>query len=527
MKPADLAIRFAYFLEESPRYRRIKGAAYDLLENPQSPVRPYFDFFMMALVLTSVFILLYDVRHHLGHWAVKFEGLVVVVFVLEYLARLWVYDDAHKHIIEVYEESELIDEPFRLSRALREILRSKWDYVSSPLAVIDLLAIFPSYRPLRILRLFLLFRLFKLFRYTQNIQEFGAVLREKKAEFLTLFSFLLFILIVGSSAIYLFESANHGGQVHGFFEGIYWALVTLSTVGYGDITPHSFEGRLVTMVLILSGIGVISFFTSIVVSAFQEKLGEVRERQVAGRLAKLKDYTVICGYGRVGQVVAKHLARDHQPFVIVDESLEAVREARRAGHLAVHGRAQRFGMLRMLGVGGNARRVLCLTGDDVVNVYITLTARQLDEKIEIISRANHHRTLKKLELAGASRALEPYKIVGLIAGEYIGQPVAFEAIQGILMGQEEIALEAVRVPEGSWLEGKRVGETPLEALRLILFGVITPLERESDHVRHYYDLSAHRFQFNPGDDFILLGGDMLLVFGHRYSILRLRHRLKS
>jgi len=526
MRLSDLVIRAAYWLEESQRYRKVKRAAYDLLENPHSTIRPYFDFFMMMLVLTSVFVLLYDVRHQLGHWAVKFENLVVVIFIIEYLARLWVYDDIHRHVIEVYEESELINEPFRVSRALREILRSKWAYVSSPLAIIDLLAIIPSYRPLRILRLFLLFRLFKLFRYAQNIQEFGSVLREKQSELFTLLTLLLFILVIGSSAIYLFESSSHGGEVHGFFEGIYWALVTLSTVGYGDITPQTFEGRLVTMVLILSGIGVISFFTSIVVSAFQEKLGEVRDRQVLGQLQKKKDYTVICGHGRVGQVVAGYLHQDHQPFVVIDENREVVMAARRRGYLAVHGKAQRLGMLRKLGVGRNARRILCLTGDDVVNVYITLTARQLDEKIEIISRANHHRTMKKLMLAGASHAVEPFKVVGLIAGEYIGQPVAFEAVQGILMGQEEIALEAVRVPRGSWLDGRRVEEAPLEELRLILFGVITPLERESDHVRHHYDLRAHRFQFNPGADFVLLGEDMLLVFGHRYSILRLRHRLK-
>jgi len=134
----------------------------------------------------------------------------------------------------------------------------------------------------------------------------------------------MFILMVGSSAIYLFESPESGGQIDGFFEGIYWALVTLSTVGYGDITPHTPEGRFVTMVLIISGIGVISFFTSIVVSAFQEKLGEVHDRQVASLLQKKKDYVVICGFGRVGQVVAEYLHRDRQQFVVIDVERERV-----------------------------------------------------------------------------------------------------------------------------------------------------------------------------------------------------------
>ncbi|RTZ80341.1 MAG: potassium channel protein, partial [Gammaproteobacteria bacterium] len=180
MSLSDRIVRLAYELEESPRYRRVKQAAYDLLENPHSPIRPYFDIFMMLLVLTSVFFLLYSVKHHLGQWAGTFENVVVTLFILEYLGRLWVYDSIHGHIIEEYEKAELINEPFRLRHALVEILRSKWAYVTTPMAIIDLLAILPSYRPLRILRLFLLFRLFKLFRYAQNIQEFGSVLKEKR-----------------------------------------------------------------------------------------------------------------------------------------------------------------------------------------------------------------------------------------------------------------------------------------------------------------------------------------------------------
>ncbi len=527
MSPSDWLVRLAYELEESHRYRRFKHRVWELLEDPHAPVRPYFDIFMMTVVLVSVFLLLYSVKHQVGPWAGWFEDGVVTLFVIEYLARLWVYDDVHRHVIEAYEKSELVNEPFRAGPALWSAIRAKWRYMTTPLAIVDLLAILPSYRPLRILRIFLLFRLFKLFRYAQNIQEFATVFREKRLELFTLFTFLTFILLVGASAIYLFEAREEGGQIDSFFESIYWALVTLSTVGYGDITPNSAEGRLVTMVLIIGGLGVISFFTSIVVSAFQEKLGDVHDRQVATLLQKKKGYVVICGFGRVGEVVAGFLEGDHRDFVVVDDDEARVSEARRRGYLAVRGRAEELGMLRKLGVGRAAGTVLCLTGNDVANVYATLTARQLDPGIQIISRANHHGTLHKLMLAGADHALEPYKIVGLIAGEYVGQPVAFEAIHGIVMGQKDIALETVRVPRGSWLDGRPIGEVPLADFRLILFGVITPLDRESDEVRSAYDLGRLRFQFNPGADFVVVGDDLLLVFGHKYSVLRLRHRLKS
>jgi len=236
---------------------------------------------------------------------------------------------------------------------------------------------------------------------------------------------------------------------------------------------------------------------------------------------------VICGFGRVGQVVAEYLSRDKLPFVIIDSDVEVVELARRLGYLAVEGKSERISLLQMLGVGRSAGKILCLTGDDVVNVYVTLSARQLDEKITIISRANQRQSVGKLLHAGANHAIEPFRIVGLIAGEYVGQPVAFEAIHGIVMGENDITLEAIRVPPDSWLDGKSIGEARLEEMRLILFGVITSMDRSSNHVRKHFDLESRRFQFNPGADFVLLGNDMLLVFGHKYSVSHMRQQLRS
>jgi len=121
MSITDYVIQTAYELEESKRYQRRKQAVYDLLENPHSRIRPYFDIFMMLLVISSVFILLFSVKHHLGAWAGWFENAVLVFFVLEYLGRLWVYDDVHKVVLEEYEKSELINEPYRLSKAFRAV----------------------------------------------------------------------------------------------------------------------------------------------------------------------------------------------------------------------------------------------------------------------------------------------------------------------------------------------------------------------------------------------------------------------
>ncbi|MFC1601937.1 NAD-binding protein [Pseudomonadota bacterium] len=526
MSFAKLLVQRCYVLEDSLRYRRIKQFFYDLLENPHAPVRPYFDLGMIVLVLTSVFLLIYAVKNDLGWFGDVFERVAVTIFLLEYLARLWLYSDSHKVIIEHYERSEFINAPFQLWTALQEVMRKKWDYMITPLALIDLLAIIPSYRPLRFLRIFLLFRLFKLFRYSRSINQFARVLSEKRFEFLVLFFFLVFVVFTAASAIYFFEARSEGGDIDSFFDGIYWAVVTVSTVGYGDITPQTAEGRFVTLMLIMCGFGVIAFTTSIIVSAFSEKMPEIRRNRAFSEIEKRNNHTVLCGFGRIGQVVAERLYADREHFVVVDPDRENINLARQHGYLAIEGNAESVELLQNIGVAERAQRILCLTDDDVINVYITLTARHMNPDIEIISRANKEETASKLVQAGANHTVLPYKIVALVAGEYAGQPVAFEAIRGILTGGSELGMDTIPVHENSSLNGRSLGSINFCHQKLTLFGVIGRSDRKHHEIDQTYDLKTSRFLFNPGPELVLQAGDFLVVFGHQLSIVHFRDCLE-
>ncbi len=101
---------------------------------------------------------------------------------------------------------------------------------------------------------------------------------------------------------------NPDSPIDTFFDAVYWAMATLSTVGYGDITTVTTEGRVVAMTLIVSGIGVLAFSTSIVVAAFQERLGDLHEYRILAELERVQGYTLICGFGEVGQEVAEHMS---------------------------------------------------------------------------------------------------------------------------------------------------------------------------------------------------------------------------
>lgn len=358
-------------MQGSARYTGLKQTVYNLLENPRAPIRPYFDIFMILLVLTTVWMLIYEVKHDLGMFGDLFEMIAVGIFIIEYLLRFWIFNDSHKVILERYERAEFINQPFQVWPALWRAFLEKIRYVVQPLAIIDLLAIIPSYRPLRFLRIFLLFRLFKLFRYTRSISEFVKVLSEKRIELVTLFIFMAFITFTAATAIFFFEADQQDAQITGFFDSVYWALVTMSTVGYGDITPHTTEGRVVTLVLIIAGLGVISFFTSIIVSAFGEKIDEIRAHRIYSEVERKRIDTLICGFGRVGQVVAERMAGDKRAFIVIDPLDENALIAKQRGYLAVVGDGEDTELLSSLGIEKRIQRLLCLTGDDVVNVYTT------------------------------------------------------------------------------------------------------------------------------------------------------------
>ncbi len=523
---ARILVYIAYFFKNSERYQRSKRFFYDLLENPKSKNKTRFDLFMITLVMISVSSLVYQVEHEMGEWGVWLEYFVVTVFIIEYLLRLWVYSDSHRLIIDYYEHCEYLSIRFSVFKAIRKVIRYKLEYVFSPAAIIDLLAILPSYRSVRILRIFLIFRLFKLLRYSQNMKMFADIIRSKRFELLTLMVFLGFLVFIASIAIYLFENPSSGGEVGHLYDAVYWAIVTISTVGYGDITPMTAGGRLVAMVLILTSLGVLAFFTSIIVAAFNDQIDGLRTNRIFSELERLSDLIIICGYGRVGQQLAELLFNDKQRFVIIDRSPQCIEEAKQSGFLALQADATHNDILERVGINKNVATVICATGDDVINVYITLTCRHLSRKVQIISRANRHENLNKLYQAGANTVIEPFIISGLLAAEYIGQPVAFEAITGILHGQKNIILEVIKVKPNSILDNQNIGELDFSAKKLTLVGVISHNPMHLKH-KNKYRIKQQHFYFNPPATFKLQADDIIVVLGRDVSISHFRDQVEQ
>lgn len=521
-------VRLAYRLDESRRYQTVKGFFHSLLEDRNSRRKGWFDLFMILLVISSVILLILDVRSDIGPWGGALEAFAVSVFILEYLLRLWVWSDARRIIIEHYEHALFLDQPFRSWPALKAIAASKWAYMTTPLAIIDLLAILPSYRPFRVLRLFLLFRLFKLFRYARSVNEFARVLAEKRFELGTLAMFVGFIVFASSTAIYVFEADSPGSNIHSFFDAIYWSMVTLSTVGYGDIIPTTEAGRTITLLLIISGLGVLAFSTSIIVAALTEKLGLLRHQRVWTEIERHRGTTVIFGYGRIGEMLADELADSTGKLIIVDKHPERVELARSKGLLVIETDIAEQELEGQRTLLERAKAVVCATNDDRTNAFVTLTARSINPKLEIVTRANRKGVRKKLLLAGANHVVEPFEMVALAAAQSVGHPVAFDALHNFMGHESRHDVDIVPIPPDSTLTQCTLQDIDFAAARLILFGVLV---QPDTHLQRGFalsnKLSNKEFRFNPKADFHIEEGDILVVLGHSESIQQFRDAVES
>jgi voltage-gated potassium channel len=521
-----MIVKFAYFLKSSERYQNVKCFFYNLLINPNSRYNGYVAFFIISMVLLSVFFLIHEIDHQVTELSRMLERAILVVFTVEYLLRFWLASDSHKIILEHYEESRYLGIKFPLFLTLKKVVLAKIRYVITPMAIIDLLAILPSYENFRFLRIFMVFRLLKLFRHFHSIKVFVSILDNKRFELYTLGIFLSFLIFIGGIVIYLFESHADGGQIKNLFDGFYWTIVTLSTVGYGDISPHSTSGRIVAIVLIFAGIGILSFFTSIMVSGFSEEIDHLRENRTYTEIKRYNDFVIVCGFGRVGQHIAKQLAKDKLKFVVIDAVEQNILKAKELSYTAILADASKNGVLQNAGINNGASSVLCTTDDDVINVYITLTARNLNKNVHIITRANNIDNVKKMYQAGASNVIRPFEIAGMVVAEYVGQPVAFEAILGIIHADSDIVMETLKVHLGSNLECVEISSIDFLQRKMILLGVISSNPEHRIH-KNSYAIKNQHFYFNPPNHFLLRADDLLVVLGRTISVEYFRSQIEK
>lgn len=284
-------------------------------------------------------------------------------------------------------------------------------------------------------------------------------------------------------------------------DALYMAVITITTVGYREVYPLSSAGKLFTIVLLL--VGVATLFAAIALVGEMAIQIEITRFFTGDRMQekidRLAGHYLICGFGRVGQQVATEFARHKVPFVVVDKNPEPLALCKQKGYLCVDGDASRDEALLRAGIK-RARGLIACADSDEVNVYVILTARELNPDLYIVSRANYHESEAKLRRAGADRVISPYAIGGRRMAMMAIKPLVVDALDTVMYaGPLALALEELEVAEGSPLahltvDQARRGEA--RGLTILAIG-----KREKGLIVH------------PSGDTLIEPGDRLVVLG--------------
>ncbi len=251
-----------------------------------------------------------------------------------------------------------------------------------------------------------------------------------------------------------------------WLEALYMTVITLSTVGFGEVRPLSPNGRLFTVVLIMVGVGSAAYLFTLlgdyIVSGELE--GTLRRRRWMDRLRKLNHHYLICGCGRMGEQVAQELHRLGQPFVLIDRHPEHLEAAQSRGFLTVHGDPTEEEVLELAGVK-RARGLVAVLETDADNLFLVLTARNLNPDLFIVAQAISEATEKKLYAAGADRVVSPFLIAGYRMASWLVRPYVVSFLETTMRNRDlgEMWMEEVRVAPDSELVGKSLAEADIRA----------------------------------------------------------------
>ena len=245
-------------------------------------------------------------------------------------------------------------------------------------------------------------------------------------------------------------------------DSLYMAVITVSTVGYGEVRPLSAGGRALTVAVIVLAVATLGYSATAIGAYLAEGhlVQDFRRRRMERAIRRLRDHYIICGGGRFGREVAAEFSRSRASYVVVDLEPEECAIATLRDALFVQGDAGNDEALLAAGVDRAGGLISALPEDDA-NLFVVLSARQLNPKLTIITQANEQRSTDKLRLAGADRVVSPYRIAGHSMASALLRPTVVEFIE--LAHRERIGLhlEELLVPEHSPLIGKSIHEAAL------------------------------------------------------------------
>lgn len=299
----------------------------------------------------------------------------------------------------------------------------------------------------------------------------------------------------------------------GVLDALYMTVITVASVGYSEVQTLSSAGRIYTIFLIFLGLGFFVYVAGAVVQFMVE--GQIRDalgrRRLDRKINQLENHYIICGYGRIGRVLCRKLKRRPLDLVVIEKDPELIPVMEADGMLYLSGDAASEILLLKAGIE-RARGLVAVLATDTDNVFLVLTARQLNKDIEIIARAGHEASMAKLRAAGANRVESPYAMGAANMANRILRPTVTTFLDlAFTYHHQNIQMEEIPVGEDSALVGKMLRDSGIrQDFDLIIIAI-----KKSDG----------SMLFNPSFKATIDRGDTLIAVGESGNLEKLERAL--
>jgi len=320
----------------------------------------------------------------------------------------------------------------------------------------------------------------------------------------------LIIGIILALCIVIFGTAGYIDiEDWGVLDALYMTIITISTVGYSEVHQIGKIGRLFTIFLVFFGVG----FTLYVAGAVVQFMVEGRIRIILGRrrlekkIRRLKDHYIVCGYGRIGRVLCRNLKRKPLDLVVIEKSPELISVMDADGVLYISGDASNEENLLKAGIK-RAKGLVATLASDADNVFLVLTARQLDPDLLIIARASQEESKSKLRAAGANIVESPYDTGAASMAHRIIRPTVTSFLDlAFAHKRKDIQMEEIPVSASSDLVNIMLKDTGIrQKYNLIIIAIKRP---------------DGSMLFNPSFEAIIEGGDTVIAMGEEINLQKI------
>lgn len=298
-----------------------------------------------------------------------------------------------------------------------------------------------------------------------------------------------------------------------FLDAVYMTVITLTTVGYGEVHEVSRIGQIYTILLIFIGVAFFLFVAGSVVQFMVE--GRIRiilgRRSLDKKIDRLKNHYIVCGYGRIGRVLCNQLKRKPMDLVVIDKNLELIPIFDDDKVLYVSGDASDEAILHKAGIL-RAKGLIAVLATDTENVFLVLTARQLNPDLYIIARASQDESKSKLQAAGANRVESPYEMGAVSMAQRIIRPTVTNFLNlAFAHKRKDIQMEEIPVNSSSGLINVMLKDTGIrQQFNLIIIAIKKP---------------DGSMLFNPSYETVIEAGDTVIAVGQEGNLQKLEDKL--